>query len=225
MGKPVSRAARNSHPDSRGLGFAPGTTQNDNSPGAKVFFSNSGTEANEAALKIARKVRNDRWASAAVGRAWDSLDCQKTQIVCFEGSIHGRNMNALSVTSSPSSFCTSTGPSPPPPCTRGLLQADPEPSRLSPCPLTSSTASIPSLPHYLHHPVSTQATAAATAHPHPSALAPPLPLSMRLVAARHSPSSHRGMTARRRPRPPAQAPCTFSPSRRRTPVARPTTGP
>lgn len=69
--------------------------------GAKVFFANSGTEANEGALKIVRKVGKDRWAADAPGRTWDSPDCGKTRIVCFEGSFHGRSMGALSVTSNP----------------------------------------------------------------------------------------------------------------------------
>ncbi|KAJ7086637.1 acetylornithine aminotransferase [Mycena epipterygia] len=68
-----------------GLGFARGTAPGG---GAKVFFSNSGTEANEGALKIARKVGKDR---AAAGKS-------KTRIVCFEGAFHGRSMGALSVT-------------------------------------------------------------------------------------------------------------------------------
>jgi acetylornithine aminotransferase len=59
------------------------------SSSAKVFFSNSGTEANEGALKIARKVGKDRGGP------------NKTGIVCFEQSFHGRSMGALSVTSNP----------------------------------------------------------------------------------------------------------------------------
>jgi len=85
-----------------GLGYAAGNTS-PSSPickqGAKVFFANSGTEANEGALKIARKVGKDRWASATGGKA-DDPSCPKTRIVCFENSFHGRSMGALSVTSS-----------------------------------------------------------------------------------------------------------------------------
>ncbi|KAF7353007.1 5-aminolevulinate synthase [Mycena venus] len=69
-----------------GLGFSPGTAS---SPGAKVFFSNSGTEANEGALKIARKVGKDRGGA------------NKTRIACFENAFHGRSMGALSVTTNP----------------------------------------------------------------------------------------------------------------------------
>lgn len=64
---------------------------------AKIFFSNSGTEANEGALKIARKVGKERWA-AANGKSWDDPDCDKHEIVCFENGFHGRSMGALSVT-------------------------------------------------------------------------------------------------------------------------------
>ena len=49
-------------------------------PSARVFFTNSGAEANEAALKATRKT----------GR---------TTIVAAEGSFHGRTMGALSLTS------------------------------------------------------------------------------------------------------------------------------
>ncbi|KAJ3892482.1 pyridoxal phosphate-dependent transferase [Lentinula edodes] len=84
-----------------GLGYPAEKSPTDGAtPGAKVFFSNSGTEANEGALKIARKVGKDRWASNAAGRSWDSKDCTKTRIACFESSFHGRSMGALSVTSS-----------------------------------------------------------------------------------------------------------------------------
>jgi predicted acetylornithine/succinylornithine family transaminase len=52
----------------------------------RVFFSNSGTEANEGALKFARK-----WA-----RQQGQID--KTGFVAFTGSFHGRTMGSLSVT-------------------------------------------------------------------------------------------------------------------------------
>ena len=82
-----------------GLGWPAGHRDPGNSTGAKVFFSNSGAEANEGALKIARKVGKDRWAAAVPGRSWDSAECTKTRILCFEHSFHGRSMGALSVTS------------------------------------------------------------------------------------------------------------------------------
>ena len=69
-------------------------------PPAKVFFANTGTEAMEGALKIARKVGKDVWA-AKTGRKWQDGGCTKTRIVCFENSFHGRSMGALSITTNP----------------------------------------------------------------------------------------------------------------------------
>src|SRR5581483_10918074 len=51
--------------------------------GAQAFFCNSGAEANEAAIK---------WARKATG---------KTEIVALDGSFHGRTLGALSVTGQP----------------------------------------------------------------------------------------------------------------------------
>lgn len=68
--------------------------------GAKVFFASSGTEANEGALKVARKVGKERWAKAT-GKPSDDPSCDKYEIVCFEDGFHGRSMGALSVTSNP----------------------------------------------------------------------------------------------------------------------------
>lgn len=51
-----------------------------------VFFTNSGTEANEAALKLARKHQR------VLGHP------ERTGFVALEGSFHGRTMGALSVT-------------------------------------------------------------------------------------------------------------------------------
>ena len=53
----------------------------------RVFLCNSGTEANEAALKLAR-----RWATRAQGQP------ERSEIVAFHGSFHGRTMGSLSVT-------------------------------------------------------------------------------------------------------------------------------
>ena len=52
-------------------------------PGARVFLCNSGTEANEAAIKLARKHRRGG------------------EIVVLEGAFHGRTMGALSATPQP----------------------------------------------------------------------------------------------------------------------------
>jgi predicted acetylornithine/succinylornithine family transaminase len=49
-------------------------------PGARVFLANSGAEANEAAIKLARKHR------------------RRGDIVVLEGAFHGRTMGALSAT-------------------------------------------------------------------------------------------------------------------------------
>ena len=58
-----------------------------NSFADRVFFTNSGTEANEAAIKFARK-----YARKVLGRT------DKTQIVCFEHAFHGRTMGSLALT-------------------------------------------------------------------------------------------------------------------------------
>jgi predicted acetylornithine/succinylornithine family transaminase len=50
---------------------------------ARVFFTNSGTESVEAAIKFARRIGN------ASGR---------TELIAFEGSFHGRTLGALSLT-------------------------------------------------------------------------------------------------------------------------------
>jgi predicted acetylornithine/succinylornithine family transaminase len=53
----------------------------------KVYFCNSGTEANEAALKFARK-----FAREMIGTK------KKTKIVAFSGGFHGRTMGSLAAT-------------------------------------------------------------------------------------------------------------------------------
>jgi acetylornithine aminotransferase len=85
-----------------GLGWEAGSSPASISgnSGAKVFFANSGTEANEGALKIARKVGKARWTEKA-GTAWDDAASDKYEIVCFENAFHGRSMGSLSVTSNP----------------------------------------------------------------------------------------------------------------------------
>lgn len=57
---------------------------------SQVFVSNSGTEANEAAIKFARKVGRSLAPSGL-----------KHEIVSFHGSFHGRTMGALSATPNP----------------------------------------------------------------------------------------------------------------------------
>ena len=55
----------------------------------KVFFCNSGTEANEAALKLARKY------FYRLGQQ------QKTEIIAFKQSFHGRTLGSLTATGQP----------------------------------------------------------------------------------------------------------------------------
>ncbi|KAH8705666.1 acetylornithine aminotransferase [Talaromyces proteolyticus] len=57
---------------------------------AQVFIANSGTEANEAAIKFARKV----------GKTLDSSGA-KHEVVSFHNSFHGRTIGALSATPNP----------------------------------------------------------------------------------------------------------------------------
>jgi predicted acetylornithine/succinylornithine family transaminase len=58
----------------------------ENSFADRVFFSNTGAEANEAALKFARK-----WARLNYG-------ADKFEVISFVGGFHGRTMGALSLT-------------------------------------------------------------------------------------------------------------------------------
>jgi predicted acetylornithine/succinylornithine family transaminase len=55
----------------------------------RVFFCNSGTEANEAAIKLARKL------------AWRKGEKDRVKIVSCEGSFHGRTFGALAATANP----------------------------------------------------------------------------------------------------------------------------
>jgi acetylornithine/N-succinyldiaminopimelate aminotransferase len=64
----------------------------------RAFFCNSGTEANEAALKLARRYQ-------IVTRAQPG----RTELVAFENSFHGRTMGALAVTGQPK-YRTGFGP-------------------------------------------------------------------------------------------------------------------
>jgi len=57
--------------------------------GSKVFFANSGTEAVEAAFKLAR--RNS-------GAGADGSVKPRTKIIALEGAFHGRTMGALALT-------------------------------------------------------------------------------------------------------------------------------
>jgi predicted acetylornithine/succinylornithine family transaminase len=54
-----------------------------------VFFCNSGTEANEAAIKLARKA------------AWRRGEPERTTILAAHGSFHGRTLGSLAATDNP----------------------------------------------------------------------------------------------------------------------------
>ncbi len=55
----------------------------------RVFFSNSGSEANEAALKLARRYAHDQYGP------------EKFQIIAFENGFHGRTLFTVSVGGQP----------------------------------------------------------------------------------------------------------------------------
>ena len=55
----------------------------------RAFFCNSGAEANEALIKLARKVQKDR------GRT------ERVEILCFERSFHGRTLATVTATGQP----------------------------------------------------------------------------------------------------------------------------
>jgi predicted acetylornithine/succinylornithine family transaminase len=57
----------------------------------RVFFTNSGTEAMEAALKLARRVAFDRGGGTS----------DRHEIISFEGSFHGRSYGGMSATAQP----------------------------------------------------------------------------------------------------------------------------
>ncbi|MBI2883073.1 MAG: aspartate aminotransferase family protein [Candidatus Methylomirabilis oxyfera] len=57
--------------------------------GGKVFFCNSGAEANEAAIKLARRYATARWSS------------DRHEIVCMRDSFHGRTMATVTATGQP----------------------------------------------------------------------------------------------------------------------------
>jgi len=65
----------------------------------RVFFCNSGAEANEAALKLARK------------RAVDKYGPEKIEIVSFNGSFHGRTFFTVSV-GGQAKYSSGMGPNP-----------------------------------------------------------------------------------------------------------------
>lgn len=84
--------------------------------GAKVFFSNSGTEANEGALKFARMhgkslCKGSHCSASSTSSSSTPTPCCngtsttpspcKSTIICFSQAFHGRSLGALSVTPNP----------------------------------------------------------------------------------------------------------------------------
>lgn len=57
--------------------------------GGKIFFCNSGAEANEAALKLARKYAHDKFGG------------EKSEIIAFNHAFHGRTLFTVSVGGQP----------------------------------------------------------------------------------------------------------------------------
>ncbi|KAG8531238.1 acetylornithine aminotransferase [Bacidia gigantensis] len=63
---------------------------------SRAFISNSGSEANEAALKFCRKVGRQRTPPSS-----PSSPSKRSQFVTFHNSFHGRTMGSLSATPNP----------------------------------------------------------------------------------------------------------------------------
>lgn len=67
--------------------------------GSKVFFANSGTEAVEAAFKLARRNSGASQSAAAENTVAEKTAKPRTKIIALEGAFHGRTMGALALTS------------------------------------------------------------------------------------------------------------------------------
>jgi acetylornithine/N-succinyldiaminopimelate aminotransferase len=70
--------------------------------GSKVFFANSGTEAVEAAFKLARRnsgASQDGVSQDTAGQDTAGAGTPRTKIIALEGAFHGRTMGALALTS------------------------------------------------------------------------------------------------------------------------------
>jgi acetylornithine aminotransferase/acetylornithine/N-succinyldiaminopimelate aminotransferase len=61
----------------------------ENSFGDKVFFCNSGAEANEAAIKLARKYAKDHWST------------DRVEIIAMHHAFHGRTLATVTATGNP----------------------------------------------------------------------------------------------------------------------------
>jgi acetylornithine/N-succinyldiaminopimelate aminotransferase len=58
-------------------------------PGARAFFCNSGAEANEALLKLARRYQKEKGQT------------ERVEILCFDSSFHGRTLATVTATGQP----------------------------------------------------------------------------------------------------------------------------
>ncbi|BGP16509.1 hypothetical protein JCM10213_001153 [Rhodosporidiobolus nylandii] len=87
-----------------GLGYAKDAAEQNGKAedgGLKVFFTNSGTESNEGALKFVRKYGKHVSAVAQAKGAEKGVTAptdEKVEIVSFRDGFHGRSMGALSAT-------------------------------------------------------------------------------------------------------------------------------
>ncbi|GAA5839281.1 hypothetical protein JCM11251_006026 [Rhodosporidiobolus azoricus] len=87
-----------------GLGYAKDSAETNGKAedgGLKVFFTNSGTESNEGALKFVRKYGKYVSAEANAAGAEKGVTAptdEKVEIVSFRDGFHGRSMGALSAT-------------------------------------------------------------------------------------------------------------------------------
>ncbi|MFA5118035.1 MAG: aspartate aminotransferase family protein [Candidatus Omnitrophota bacterium] len=67
----------------------------------KVFFCNSGAEANEAAIKFSRKHADASKASGGKNALSNTLGGGRFEIITFKDSFHGRTLGALAATGQP----------------------------------------------------------------------------------------------------------------------------
>ncbi len=71
------------------IALAERLTSSSGLPGARAFFCNSGAEANEALIKLARRAQVDRGFK------------DRYELLTFEGSFHGRTLATLTATAQP----------------------------------------------------------------------------------------------------------------------------
>jgi acetylornithine aminotransferase len=88
-----------------GMGYEKGMAEENGTAdegGLKVFFTNSGTESNEGAIKFARKYGKQieliKAAESTKEQGVAKPTSDKIEIVSFRDGFHGRSMGALSAT-------------------------------------------------------------------------------------------------------------------------------